>query len=262
LGLANLVKVLWACSLTLQIAILAVMIGKRLYREFPAIFTYVLINSLQSPVVYLVYSVKGYGSWPAFWTGWISQSIVVIFRWMAVCELCHAILGQFRGIWGLTWRALAVLGASALMTGLLLGRHDFERLISTFDLGLELSMATVLVVFFLFAQYYKVQIESSLKSIGIAFCLYSCFRTLNDTVLQTLWRDYANTWILVDGIAYIATLVLLGGAVYVLRPPLERKIALLPQITYAQFTPEVNERLSALNQRLGQLLKSRETKRA
>jgi len=259
LTLTNWAKVLWGCALALQLVVFAIMIGKKQYKQFPTIFSYILISMLQSPVLYLVYSVYGYGSWTAYWSAWISQSVVVIFRWAAVCELCYAILGEFRGIWGLAWRMLTVFGALALLTALILGGHDFERLINTFDLGLQFSIATVMVVLFLFARYYQVEVEKSLRSIGIAFCLYSCFRALNDTVLQTLWRNYAGTWTVIDEITYVATLGLIGSAVYVLRPQTDRKIVLLPQTAYLQFAPQVNERLRALNDRLGQLLRSKET---
>lgn len=262
LALTNAAKVLWGCVLALQVCVLAIMIGKKQYKDFPLIFSYVLICLLQSPVLYAVYSIKGYGSWAAYWTAWTSQGIVVIFRWAAVCELCYSILGQFRGIWGLAWRVLTVFGALALLTALLLGRHDLKSLISTFDLGLQLSIATVMAVFFLFAKYYQVEVEISLRSIGIAFCLYSCFRSLNDTVLQTLWRDYANTWSVIDEATYVATLVLIGSAVYLLAPQPKRKIVLLPQTSYAQFAPQVSERLRALNERLDQLLGSKETEKA
>lgn len=261
-SMSTMVRVLWGCSFALQVAVLAVMIGKKQYRQFPAIFSYIMISSLQAPVVYLVYSWKGFDSWPAFWTGWISQSVVVMARWAAVCELCHAILGQFQGIWQLAWRTLAALGGLALLTALILGGHDFVRAFSTFDLGLELSIATVLVGFFLFARYYQVRIEPSLRSIGIAFCLYSCFRSFNDTVLQTFLRNYANTWNLVDEVTYLATLILLGSAVYVLRQDRVSKIVLLPQRTYAELVPQVNERLVALNERLSRLLSSDEAGKA
>jgi len=251
-----LLRVLWGCSLLLEFAVLLFMTAKKQYKSFPAIYAYVLLCLLQSTVAYLVYAAKGYESWAAYWTGWISQGIVVLARWTAVCELCHKILGQFRGIWGLTWRVLALFGGLALSTALILGRHDKELIISTFDLGLEFAIATVLVVFFLFAKYYDVPVLSSLRSIGIAFCLYSCFRSLNDTVLQKLLRNYSGTWNLVDEITFLATLVLIGSAVYVLQSQPSRKVRLLPSASYTAIVPLANERLSALNERLSQLLKS------
>jgi len=256
--MADTLRILWGFSFALQLAIFFMMTGRKLYRDFPAIFFYLLIGLVQAPVMYVIYSSKGYGSWVAYWTGWTSQAIVVIARWVTVCELCRNALGQFRGIWALTWRVLAVLGSLALLVALALGGHDFVRLISTFDLGLELSMATVLVAFFLFARYYKVEVQNSLRSIGVAFCLYSIFRAFNDTVLETFLRNYANTWNLVDQVTYIATLTLLGSAVYVLRSENVRKVVLLPRTAYAEFAPQVNERLKALNERLNRLLNSKE----
>jgi len=205
-----------------------------------------------------VYFFKGFGSWPAYWTAWISQAVIVTARWLAVCELCRNVMGQFQGIWALAWRVLAALGSLALLVALVLGRHDFVRLVSTFDLGLELSMATVLVGFFLFARYYRVEVQNSLRSMGIAFCLYSIFRAFNDSVLQTFLRNYSNTWNVVDEVTYIATLTLLGSAVYVLRSEDERKVVLLPRTAYAELAPQMNERLKALNERLNRLLNSKE----
>ncbi len=256
--MADTVKILWALGIGIQLAVFLTMTGKKLYRDFPAIFFYLLIGLVQTLIMYAIYAVKGYGSWTAYWVGWTSQAIVVIARWVAVCELCRNALGQFQGIWALTWRVLAVLGSLALFVALALGGHDFVRLISTFDLGLELSMATVLVGFFIFAQYYRVSIQESLRSIGVAFCLYSIFRAFNDLVLQTFLRKYANTWNLVDEVTYIATLTLLGSAVYVLRSETVRKVVLLPRTAYADLAPQMNERLKALNERLDDLLRSKE----
>ena len=255
--MAEMVKVLWGLTIALELAVLLLMAGKRQYRDFPAIFIYLLSNLIQVPIIFAVYFFKGFTSWPAFWTAWISQAVIVTARWLAVCELCRNVLGQFQGIWALAWRVLAVLGSLALLAALVLGRHDFVRLISTFDLGLELSMATVLVGFFLFARYYRVEVQNSLRSIGIAFCLYSIFRAFNDSVLQTFLRNYANTWNVVDEVTYIATLTLLGSAVYVFGSEEVRKVVLLPQTAYAELTPQVNQRLKALNERLSQLLNSK-----
>jgi hypothetical protein len=255
--MAGMVKVLWGLMIALELAVLLFMAGKRQYRDFPAIFMYLLINLIQAPIVYAVYVFKGFGSWPAYWTAWISQALIVIARWLAVCELCRNVLGQFQGIWALTWRVLALLGSLALLVALALGGHDFVRLVTTFDLGLELSMTTVLVGFFLFARYYRVVVQNSLRSIGIAFCLYSIFRAFNDSVLQTFLRNYANTWNVVDEVTYIATLTLLGSAVYVFGSEDVRKVVLLPRTAYAELTPQLNEKLKALDERLNQLLNSK-----
>jgi hypothetical protein len=52
------------------------------------------------------------------------------------------------------------------------------------DRGLELAMATVIVLLFVFARYYEVGVEPAVRTMAIGFLLYSCFRVLNDTILE------------------------------------------------------------------------------
>ena len=162
----------------------------------------------------------------------------------------------------MTWRVLAVLGSSALILALLLGGHDFVKIVSTFDLSLEVSMTTVLMVFFVFSRYYKVFVQNSLRTMAVAFCLYSLFRTINDLVLQAFLRDYAGTWNFIDEVTYLATLLLLGGAVYVLSSERSEKVVLFPQAVYSGFVPQVNERLRLLNERLSEFLRSKQAEKA
>jgi len=253
---------IWICNIVLEVAVPFLMAWKRQYRTFPAIFFYLLINLLQAALTYQVYLRKGYNSWPAFWAYWISQGVVVVARWVAVCELCRLILGQFKGIWALTWRVLAVLGGAAMLLALTLGGHNFMRIISTFDLSLEVSMGTVLLVFFLFARYYKVVIQNSLRTMAIAFCLYSLFRAFNDLVLQTFLRSYSSNWNLVDETTYLATLLLLGSAVYLLGSMPVPRVVLLPRSAYAEIAPQVSARLSLLNERLSEFLRTKQAGKA
>lgn len=247
-------RLIWGGIVGLQIIVLAIMVRKKLFREFPCLFAYLVVALLQTPIIYLVYAVAGYQSWVAYRVGWTSQSVVVVARWFAVCELCYAILGQYRGIWALAWRALVAFGSASLFAALFWGGHDFIRLVSTFDLAIELSAATVMTVFFLFVRFYEVDVIAPLRSITLAFCLYSCFRALNDVVLQKFLRTYTETWNLTDEITYVATLVLIGSAVYLLRLPSVASVELLPQRVYASFMPQANVRLNVLNEKLRELL--------
>lgn len=257
--MAETLKVLWVCGIALQLLILSMMAGKKLHHSFPAVFSYLIVGILQAPTMYVVYKTKGYSSWPAFWAGWISQAIIVAMRWLAACEVCRVVLGRFEGIWALTWRVLLVLGSVAMLLAFGLGGHNLVRIVTTFDLSLEVSMATVLLAFFLFAHYYKVMIQQSLRTMAIAFCLYSLFRAFNDLVLQAFLRSYAGTWNLVDEVTYLATLTLLGAAVYVLDSEAKHRVVLLPASTYSEFVPQVNERLQLLNERLRELVHSKQT---
>ena len=256
-SLPFILRAFWLLIVCLQLVVLTTMTVRRLFRDLPALYLYVFLNLCQTPIAYATFSLFGYQSWTTYYIGWISQAVVVSARWFVVCQLCYLMLGQFRGIWAITWRALIACGGIVLVVAIALGGHDFARLFNTFDLALELSIATVLAVFFAFARYYKVPVLPSLRSIGIAFCLYSCFRALNDAVLQKFLREYSSTWSLIDEVTYVATLALLVSAVILLRRLPAQNVLLLPANAYAAFVPHANEHLSALNDRLSELLNAK-----
>jgi len=256
-NLAPLLRVVWLLSVSLQVIGLLVMTVRKQLREFNALYIYLIIGLAQTPLMFAVYSLAGYQSWTAFRVGWISQAVVVFARWVAVCQLCQVMLSQFRGIWGVTWRALLFFGLATLGVAVSLGGHDFVRIITTFDMGIELSIATVLAAFFAFARYYQIHVLHSLRSMGVAFCLYSCFRALNDAILQKFLREYSNAWNLIDGVTYVATLALIVGAVYLLRDARQANVRLLSAAAYAAYMPAANARLLALNNRLSAVLKSK-----
>src|SRR5689334_18993702 len=124
-NLAISIKIAWLAAIALQLIVLATMTAKKQFRDFPALYGYILINLCQAALVYVIYSQFGYQSWTAYRTVWISQAVVVLARWIFVCQLCYIILGQFRGIWGVAWRVLLAFGAAALALAIWIGGHDF-----------------------------------------------------------------------------------------------------------------------------------------
>src|SRR5215475_14673955 len=118
--MAEILKFLWFLGVGVQLALLALMVVKRVYTGFPAVLAYFIVSIFQAAVMYEIYAIKGFSSWAAFYVGWISQAVLVLTRWLAVCELCRTALGQFEGIWALAWRVLLVLGVVALVVALAL----------------------------------------------------------------------------------------------------------------------------------------------
>ncbi len=259
-NLPFILRAVWALIVCLQLIVLAMMTARKQFRELPALYLYICLTLCETPFLYGIYSMFGYQSWTAYYAACISQAVAVAARWLVVCQLCYLMLGQFRGVWGIAWRVLVACGVAVLVVAFALGGHDVVRMVNTFDLAIELAIAAVLVVFFAFARYYKVQTLTSLRSMGIAFCLYSGFRALNDAILQRLLREYASTWTLLDEITYVATLSLIASAIFLLRRLPAQTVHLLPAQTYAVFMPQVNERLTALNERLGELLSTKRSR--
>ena len=253
-NLSFILRAMWVLIVGLQLIVLATMTVRGLFRDLSALYVYICLALCETPIFYAVYSLFGYQSWTAYYTAWIFQAVTVSARWFVVCQLYYLILGRFRGLWSFALWILAGCGGAVLILALATGGHDVVRIVTTFDLALELSIATTLAVFLAFARYYKISIVPGLRSIGVALCLYSSFRALNDAVLQKLLREYASAWSLFDEITYFATLVLIAAAVFLLHRLPAQNVRLLSAHAYASFIPQANERLSSLNNRLGQML--------
>jgi hypothetical protein len=254
-NLSFILRAVWVLIVALQLIVLVTMTARGLFRDLSTLYVYICLELFETPIIYAVYTLFGYQSWTSYYTAWTFQAVTVAARWLVVCQLCYLILGRFRGVWNFSLAILGTCAGTVLILAFAVGGHDFVRIVNTFDLALELSIATTLAVFFAFARYYKISIVPALRSVGIALCLYSCFRALNDAVLQKLLREYANTWSLFDEITYVATLVLIAVAVFLLHRLPAQNVRLLPAHAYASFVPQANERLSSLNDRLGQMLR-------
>jgi hypothetical protein len=80
----------------------------------------------------------------------------------------------------------------------------------------------------------------------------------NDTVLERMPIKYFRAWPFLGTVAFIGSVLVWGWA---LRVGVPQKVAahqMLPASVYQEFSPQVNERLSTLNDRLSNLFKPRE----
>jgi hypothetical protein len=137
----------------------------------------------------------------------------------------------------------------------LAARHDWGLALLTADRGLELSIATVIVVLFLFARFYEVEVEPVVRSLAIGFCLYSCSAVLNNTVLERWLPDYSVLWNLLRMLAFLATLSIWTFALRHSESEAQAKEILLPSGIYQALAPEINLRLRLFNEQLSRFWK-------
>lgn len=248
---------LWVLASSLQAALLLTLFIRKLYKSCPALCAYLALNLVSSFVMVLaVYPLVGFNSLVAWRVGWASQGIIVAARAVAVGEFCYNVMGRFQGIWALGWRILAAIAVVVLLAGIGLGRHDLRLLVLTTDLGFEMAIAAAVVGLFVFAKYYDFRISDPLRSLGIGFCLYSCFNAVNDAFLQQFLAHYRDLWNHVGTVAFIASLAIWFRAY--LRPvelPKPR-VEMLDRNVYGTLMPEVNRRLQLLNDELGRIWKT------
>jgi hypothetical protein len=260
-GLPSFAKLVWGLAEVLQAVLLLILLMRGRYRCFPALCAYLALNLLQAIVlVFVIYPEAGFSSPLAWRVGWISQGVVVASRAFAVAELCRHVLADFKGLWAFGSRLLALVACLVLGIAISMGQHDFVVLVLTLDLGVELAIASTIVCLFLFAEHYDLELGEPLRSLGFGFCMYSCVYVINDVLMQRFLQRYSEIWNLVGTLTFTASVALWLWAF--LRPataPSERPM-LLDAKVYTTLIPEVNHRLSLLNEQLSRIWR-RETHR-
>jgi hypothetical protein len=258
LGASTFDKVLWVVTFLLNTGILALLLYRKSLRVFPFFSLYLLLNLFQGVVLLEAYQAWGFISREAIRIGWSSQGFISLARALAVAEICYLVLAKFTGIWRLAWRLLAAAAALvALYTfALSRGRGTWQFAILNLDRGLELMMATVIVLLFVFVRYYEVVVQSSLRTLAIGFFLYSAFRVLDDSILERWWRPYGPLWNLIGTLTFLASLLLWGWALLQKEQYVALEPELLPEDQYHSLSPAINARLKNLNERLGHFFKA------
>ena len=247
-------KVLWGLNVCLQARLLVLLLDRKNHRIFPFFFGYLLIALLQNIVTMVSYRIWGFSSSSAVRIAWGTQGLVILWRALAVAEICRRVLESYRGIWALAWRMLVGSAILVLLYSLAVASFEWQLLVLNADRGLELTITVVLVTFFLFARYYEITIEPAVRSLAIGFFLYSCFAVLNDTILESWKHRYATHWNLADMLAYLAILLLWNWAVRKRQPEITLGPVLLSHGVYQTLAPEINLRLRLLNEHLNQIL--------
>jgi hypothetical protein len=259
-GIAHFQQVMWAVN-TAAGAVLLLLLGVRKnYRAYPAFTFYIFVNLALGILLFMAYRRWGFSSTASWLSAWGLQAVAVCARALAVFELCKHMLSRYAGIWALAQRILLVCAGLVLLYSSLAARYQWELALSSADRGLELSIASVIVVLFLFARYYGVRVEGIDRSLAIGFCLYACFSALNDTILERYLYRYATLWSLLHVLSFFASLFLWSWALRKSRTETAAQESLLPLGVYQSVTPQVNMRLRLLNDQLYKIWKPEVTR--
>lgn len=248
--LAQFQQILWAANVFVGVALAVLLIVSKNYRVYPAFAFYILVNLIQALVLFLGYRHWGFSSTAQWLLGCATEAAVLIARALAVAEICRRLLSRYCGVWALAWRVLALFAGLVFSYSILLARHDWTLAFPSAHRAMELSIASIIVVLFIFARHYDVETESAVRSLALGFCLYSCFAVLNNTLLERLLYDYSTLWNLLGMFAFLASLSLWTWALRKPQSQVEPAEILLPRGVYQSLAPEINLRLRLLNEQL------------
>jgi hypothetical protein len=251
----------WGLCFALQVALLCLILARRHYLQFPAFTVYLAGSIAQGVIQFELYRLFGYLSESSRIAAWSVQAVVTLLRCVAVLEVCRHVFASYRGIWALIWRVLLFSVPLVVVLTVMSSTSRLDTRIYYADRAASLAISMVIVAVVLLARFYRVQALEPTRSIAIGFFLFSCFTLINDTVLETLWSAYGPMWAFLGTCAFIACLLVWGWAlrnapVVVLAPQL------IPAGVYKDLSPEVNRRLSTLNERLRRIDRPKEQPRS
>ena len=249
-GLSTVQSFLWAATFALEAALFLLLVVRKQYKEFPFFSAYILGVLLQSILLFFSYWKWGYESDLSAWLAWTSQGIVILLRALVVAELCRRLAGSYRGVWALIWRTLGCCAAIVLGYSLFISRLSMPIAIVSADRGLELTIATVVVVVFLFAAYYGIVPQARVYFLAVGLCFYSCFYVINDSFLEHWMQAFSSVWNFAGMISFLLSL---GLWLWGFLAPQRAEAAspqLLPRHVYRSLSPQLNRQLRELNERL------------
>ena len=247
----------WLFVSAVEVWFLLFLAYRRRYRSHPFFSLYALSLVLQTAVVALVYRHWGAASHEYFEAAWLTQAVVVGFRWLAVVEIARKVFLQYSGVWRLAGILLLALTVTILAYSVAVSGVRFDLMVLSADRRVELCIALFVVSMFVFARYYRLPIADTERQLAIGFGLYSTFWVINDSLFEGWRQSLGQVWDFAQTMAFLASVSLWFSALR--RPVPSSNPALLPELSpevYAQLSQEVNSRLLTLNNRLRHLLRS------
>jgi hypothetical protein len=256
-GIDTLETAAWGLCFALQVALLCLIFARRHYLYLPAFTAYLAGSIAQGITQFELYRHFGYLNESSSIAAWSVQAVVTGLRCVAVSEVCRHVFAGYRGVWALIRRVLLFSVPLVVVLTLLSSTSRLDARIYYADRAASFAISLVIVAVVLFARFYEVDALEPARSIAIGFFLFSCFTLINDAVLESWWSVYGPMWAFLGTCAFIACLLVWGWALrkapVIVEPP-----QLIPADVYQNLSPEVNRRLSALNDRLRRIDRRKE----
>ena len=89
----------WIVGPVLQIALIVLMVRRKLHSVFPRFFSYIVFQILKSGILFLIYRYDHENYFDAYWSG---NAISVLLAVTVMDEILHSLLKQYGGIQNLT----------------------------------------------------------------------------------------------------------------------------------------------------------------
>lgn len=255
------IRWIWACSVACQLINLILLISRRNFRKLPLFSSYVVLNLSQMGFLLILMLLPGMDQKTFGTLAWVSELVTLFAQAIATTEVLGATLKPYQGIWGLGWRVLALTSGVVVLLVAAATRSNWAYA-RWFELnrGYHITFATAIIVCLLVLRYYSVIVPAAYKMILGGFCFYSCTEILINTVLPAfsykVFAEYQTTWQFTTMSSYALIQAMWIVALWKPLPQEDRAAALPSDAVYQRLSPQINNQLRLLDDKLRRLWKS------
>ncbi len=254
------VEYVWAANILGQLIVLTLLFLMKNSRKVPFFAAYIALNLCQGGFLFILLFIPRMSTFTYRDLAWASEGITLVAQALATTEILGITLRPYPGIWGLGWRALA---GTSILVALLVALESHSDGVSqglfVLNRGYHLTFATAVIACLSLVRYYSIQVPAAFKLILGGFCLNSCVEVLINTLIQILFHKgyevHQTWWQVLTMISFLVALLLWFAAVRKPFPVDDRQIAPLSGSGYQRLSPEINERLREINEKLLRLWK-------
>jgi hypothetical protein len=268
-------------TLSFEIALCGFVFARKVQQVLPFFAAYTCVLLACTIGVWLTYEFSGFNSLTSYYAYWSSVLLNGIARSLAIVELCRYGLRAYRGIWALVWRILMFASVILLAHAAVDAWGQPNRVAIygyTLDRDLALASIVILAALLLIRKYYGLTVEPLQKAIASGICFVCAIDVIANTMIRNLYAGYLFSWFLEEqkalwpalrteymrvtdlwsSVHLFAFMVAMSIWCFALRKPVpapSEAPMLLPAQIYREMSPAINVRLSALNDRMVELLK-------
>ena len=244
-------KLMWALSGAVQLFVFVLVITKRYSGKLPMFTAYVTLNLVQAALLVVVYSRVEFHSKTSYALYWISEVLTLVAQTLAATELLRHALRQYRGIWALTGRVLALASFVVVASAAVNAGKDTDWGLMIADRGYHLTFAVAIVLCLVVVRVYSIPVNPTYKTILAGFCVFSCIFVVANTLVKILFLQrfaaYNDVWNYGNLIVFVGVYVAWAFALLQPVSATDEGPELLPASTYQQMSPEINSRLRVIN---------------
>jgi hypothetical protein len=210
----SLTYVNWLAGPLLQITLLIFMVLRKVHKQFPRFFSYILFQTLKSACLFVAYRYFPDSYFDAYWTG---NAVSVIFTVAVMDEILHSLFKEYGGIQilGTTifrWSCgllvlLAILGASS-------SDAAGDRLVAVvfaFDRSVRLMQVGLFLLLMFLCRSLENCSRQQVFGIALGFGVFASVELILVSIVMWYGNGHASTISLLKSTAYNAvTLVWIG----------------------------------------------------